>query len=483
MISAPIHGRRIAAWAVAVTLLVPALAQAQVRQALYQPGGQQGQPARRANHWTSGGSEWTNAYGEPVVIPASYCGDGCTPGGMMGYNGMGGCCTGGAGPYPHGAPNGVQMQQPAGGWPGQFSPYAQECEDPCDGRRGLLGKCCFLGLFDAGLMRPIDQCGPHYFDFSAEALYWKRNKPADPEVIFATIGVTDVSAGVDPALALTTNDVEGDWEPGLRLTGRYDLGALSFLEVSYAGLFEWGAVSTLDGAGDIFTGYSNFGLGVDTTGDGVPNIGVDGAGLSSTELANSARLELLSELHNSEISYRRYWVGFNPRVSGTVMAGVRYTRLSEDLNFSTLGPAGSSWTAVRTENDLVGFQAGGDMWVTVRQGCRIGGYGKAGIYNNRCEVATSVTGSALPGGTALENVKADHVSFIGEGGVSIVADILPSWSLRAGYDVLFINTAALAANNFDFYPTVFLGETRNPTLYEESSALYHGANLGLEFVW
>lgn len=475
-----------AAWAVAVALLVPAVAQAQVRQALFQPGAQQGQPTRTANHWTSGGSEWTNAYGDPVVVPASYCGGGCDPyGGMMGgYGGMGGCCTGGAGPYPYGAPNGVQMQPPAGGWPGEYSPYAQqgECEDPC-ARRGLLGRCCFCNLFDAGLMRPVDQCGPHYFDFSAEVLYWKRYQPADPEVIFATIGVTDVSAGVDPALALTTNNVEGEREPGIRLTGRYDLGALSFVEVAYSGLFEYGAVSTLEGAGNIFTGYSNFGIGVDTTGDGVPDIGVDGAGLPSTELMNSARLELLSELHNSEISFRRYWVGNNPRVSGTVMAGVRYTRLSEHLNFSTLGSGGSSWTAVETENDLVGFQAGGDMWVTVRQGCRIGAYGKAGIYNNRCEVDRQLTGSALPGGTTFEQVKADHVSFIGEGGVSIVADILPSWSLRAGYDVLFINTAALAANNFDFYPTVWEGDPRPLTLYEESSALYHGANLGLEFVW
>ncbi len=75
------------------------------------------------------------------------------------------------------------------------------------------------------------------------------------------------------------------------------------------------------------------------------------------------------------------------------------------------------------------------------------------------------------------------MSFIGEGNVSVVCDILPSWSLRAGYDVLFINTVGLAANNFDFDNSIFLGGSRAPVVIEESSALYHGGNIGLEYVW
>ncbi|MGZ9272452.1 MAG: hypothetical protein ACXW6T_25285, partial [Candidatus Binatia bacterium] len=47
----------------------------------------------------------------------------------------------------------------------------------------------------------------------------------------------------------------------------------------------------------------------------------------------------------------------------------------------------------------------------------------------------------------LEVAKGDRLAFLTEGNLSVVADITPSFSFRAGYDVLFINTVALAANN------------------------------------
>ena len=37
-------------------------------------------------------------------------------------------------------------------------------------------------------------------------------------------------------------------------------------------------------------------------------------------------------LQTAEMSYRRYWVGFIPRVSGTLLAGFRYTKLKEDFH-------------------------------------------------------------------------------------------------------------------------------------------------------
>ncbi len=364
----------------------------------------------------------------------------------------------------------MQMQAPPGGWPGQYSPYAQECEceDPCD-RGGLLGRCCFCRWFDAGLMRPVDQCGPHYFDFSAEALFWQRAKTGDPRVDFTTNGVIPPPLAPGEA-ALSTDNLSFDVEPGIRLTGRYDLGALSLLEVSYSGLFEWSDSAETTAANTLFSGFSAFGTDP-----------VNGIGLTETDAAFLHRIEYWSELHNAEISFRRYWLGFNPRVSGTIMGGFRYTVLNEDFiwHTETNVPAEMDYR-VATFNHLVGFQFGGDAWVTVRQGCRVGGYGKAGIYNNHCKQRTNIDGTTT---TAFELARGDHVSFIGEGGVSLVCDILPSWSLKAGYDVLFINTVALAPNNVNFDNQIFLGGSRTPVLLEESSVLYHGANLGLEFVW
>lgn len=463
----------------AFALLLAATAgvsQAQVQQAHYQASGYPGAgnsmwAAHTANYTQGPSDSWTNAYGEPVVVPVGFNGPGCCmpcggcgPGmgcGPMGGCGMNGmpCTAAGGGPYGPGGPF------------GGCGPYG-----------GMDPTVDLYGGSNVG----VDQCGPHYFDFAAEFVYWKRRDTGDPDVIFATLGINDVSAGVDEGIALTTNDVDFDWEPGMRLTGRYDLGALSVIEVGYSGLFEYGAVSQLNGAGNIFTGFSNFGIGSDVDGNGVIDAGEGGEagiGLDSTELADTARLEVLSELHNAEISFRRYWVGYNPRVTGTWLAGFRYTRLSEDLIFGTNGATGTAQFNSQTENDLTGFQAGGDVWVTVRQGCRIGAQGKAGIYNNRAESAINYTSTDLAG-PRFEVVKSDHVSFIGEGNVSAVFDVLPSVSVRAGYDVLFINTVALAANNFDFDNSPFLtGATRTPSLIEESSAFYHGFHTGLEYVW
>ena len=308
----------------------------QVQRAHYQqPRNATGQFVQRANFLQGGSDVWVNAHGERIVVPASYCGEPCgggscaTPGGcglcnMCGGCGCPSCCSpyAGTGPYGPGGPFGCGP--------------------------GLDPSMDMYGAPNIG----VDQCGPHYFDFSAEFLYYDRERAADPLVNFATIGANDISAGVADALVLNTNDVDLDKEPGMRLIGRYDLGATSFLEIGYSGLFEWGGVSVLESNGDIFSGFSNFGIGRDVDGDG--NVdpgegGQGGVGLSSTDQVDSARLELLSELHNGEITFRRYWVGFSPRVTGTFLAGFRYTRLSEDLNFTTIGPAGNGMFAVQTE--------------------------------------------------------------------------------------------------------------------------------------
>ncbi|WP_197528432.1 Lpg1974 family pore-forming outer membrane protein [Aeoliella mucimassa] len=439
-----------------MALILQAAAHAQVRQAIYN-GGDQAQPAaRQANQLQQSNDSWVDAYGNPVIVPASYCGQGCAP-----------------------------MACPPGGGPGMFA-GGLPCGNPGGGPYGPGGPfCAGMGMDPyaaGGVNLGIDQCGPHYFDFSAEAVYWKKERSSDPTVNFATIGINDISAGVADDLLLNTDDLDFDWEPGMRLTGRYDLGAMSMLEVQYSGLYEWGAIAGLSGSDDIYSAFSNFGIGIDTTGDGNPDQAVGGVGLSSTEQASAVELELLNELHNAEISIRRYWVGASPRVTGTWMAGFRYTRLTEDLNYGTSGTSGNAFFATGTTNDLCGFQAGGDMWMTIRQGFRVGAQGKAGIYNNRMESFATITSTQLAQ-PLVERVKGDRAAFITEGNVSVVFDVMPNMSLRAGYDVLFLNTVALAANNFNFDNAPLLGGTRTPVLIEESSSLYHGANVGLEYVW
>jgi len=100
-----------------------------------------------------------------------------------------------------------------------------------------------------------------------------------------------------------------------------------------------------------------------------------------SERASSQSIQLSSDLQTAEISYRRYWLGYTPRVSGTLLAGARYTRMTENFVFSAQGsealpqqqvPLANFRYAEDCENNLAGFQTGGDVWVSLFQGLRVG---------------------------------------------------------------------------------------------------------------
>jgi len=436
-------------WSTAAALLLAtaSVSQAQMQQAYYQGAGNPMWAAHTANYTQGNGDSWSNAYGESVVVPAGFNGPGCCmPGG--------GCGPGmGCGPMMGG---GMPCASAGGGPYGPGGPYGSSMDPSLD----------MYGSPNVG----TDQCGPHYFDFSAEVLYWARADTGEPRVDFATDGIQTPPLAAGDAV-LSTDDLNFDEKPGMRLTGRYDLGALSVLEIGYSGLFEWNDSARVTSAGNtLFSPFSEF--GTDPFG---------GAGLTETDAASSASIEYWSELHNAEISFRRYWIGNSPRVTGTWLAGFRYTKLSEDFFWNTQA-IGTMDYQVTANNDLAGFQTGGDVWVTARQGIRFGAQGKVGLYNNRTKQSSRIEATTVVPGVR-EVAKANHVAFIGEGNLSMVCDVMPSMSIRAGYDVLFINTVALAPNNVNFNNELFSGGTRTSVLIEESSVLYHGANLGLEYVW
>ena len=208
--------------------------------------------------------------------------------------------------------------------------------------------------------------------------------------------------------------------------------------------------------------------------------------MPQTERSLRHSISMESQLQSAELSYRRYWVGYIPRVSGTLLAGFRYTRLNEEFNFNTIGEAALDYTT-ETDNHFAGFQAGGDVWISLAQGMRIGAEGKAGIYNNHLSVDTAIVPTPFVAGppTLFEEFDENKVAFIGEFSADIVIDLLPSWSLRAGYEAMWLNSLALAGENFNTAsPFGLPGQTPGvPFLADDGEALYHGWHLGTEYVW
>ncbi|HMO87448.1 MAG TPA: hypothetical protein PKC18_21255, partial [Lacipirellulaceae bacterium] len=165
---------------------------------------------------------------------------------------------------------------------------------------------------------------------------------------------------------------------------------------------------------------------------------------------------------------------------GTYLLGARYLRMAEDLNYSTVTNALSleplnGNLRYEADNDLVGFQMGGDGWICLRQGLRLGGETKVGIYNNRFKYYNAAT---LPDQDLDPfNNDGNQVAFAGEASLDLVADILPSFSIRGGYRVLYMNSLVTVGNNID------PAELVSTTVYTQADALFHGFHAGLEYIW
>jgi hypothetical protein len=380
-----------------------------------------------------GQSPYVDAHGNPIVVPVSHCQacEGGYAGGMpMGY---GGACPPGCDEFP-----------------ADFAGYG------------------------------MDQRGPHYFDVRAEFVYMRPDETFTRDIDFT---VEDVGGPV----VLSSDQLDYDWEPGFRIMGRYDICPLSVVEFGYWGIYDWRTEASFRDPDegdpgfepDLFSLFSDFG--------NVPNnVPTAGGPMPETERSLMHTISLDLDLHTAEISYRRYWVGFIPRISGTLLAGFRYTRLKETFQFSTIGEAALDYTT-KAENDLAGFQTGGDVWVALFQGVRIGAEGKVGIYNNNFDINTDIVTTPEAGSPPdlSEHFGSNNAAFISEASVDVVADILPSWSLRAGYEVLFINSIALASENFNTGSPFGLPnqEERIPFFFDQGDMFLHGFHAGVEYVW
>ena len=362
------------------------------------------------------GADVVDAHGNPVVAPASYCSPyGCPPGG---------------------AGFGDPMAM-------DFSAYGHAA----------------------------DQIGPHYFDVAIETVFLTE------EELFGNLPA--FAATIDPGGAVTeyfliADDYDNEYDAGWRITGRYDLGPLSVFEIGYQGMYDVGfsqtAVSTQ--GFELFSMFSDYGN--DPAG-----------GILGLEPANSVNLRYSAKLQGAELNYRRYWVGFGPRVTGTFLMGFRYFRLDENLMFNTviagvnpppaLDEASRTWSG---SNDLLGFQIGGDGWLGLRQGLRLGLESKVGLYNNRIDFRHI---GSFPAGGDLDsfNVETsdDHVAFAAEARMMMVADILPSLSIRLGYEALYMNNLATVAGNVD--PS----DITSTAVLATDDGLWHGFNGGIEYVW
>ena len=207
-------------------------------------------------------------------------------------------------------------------------------------------------------------------------------------------------------------------------------------------------------------------------------------------------IEYESELHNVELNCRRRWVSGNCLLHGSTLFGVRHISLDEEFSHDTLVADGGFLNYdVETENQLTGVQIGGDMFVCVSPRFKFGAEIEAGIYGNSSdyganvntrEITTDVNGNVLSTTDANPINESDDktdVAFVAEAGLIGLYKITPRLTLRGGYTALFIDGVALAPENLNVQESPFSTVGRTVDVDNNGEVFYHGANLGITWMW
>ena len=329
-------------------------------------------------------------------------------------------------------------------------------------------------------------CAPRWYDISADFMYLSRDINVD------TIPFSTDNIGGN--VVLSSADLDFASEPGFRISGAYQTGPGSNLEITYMGAFHFSDNATATSANDsLYSTFSQFG-----------NFPFNG--FEFVDMAELHHISYGSQLNTIELDYRRRIVGANCRLHGSWLVGFRWLRLTEDFRFYSevsrpdIPPAvdieGTVDHTIHAANNLFGGQLGGDLWLSVIPGFKIGMEGKAGVYGNGASQDSRfrIDGLGLfpAPATDRERVEESEVSFVGELNLMAVWRVNHNVALKAGYHVLYVDQVALALDNFNSQPPdVFapIGPPQNnlpvrqPLMDTNGNATYGGFTFGFEYMW
>ena len=370
------------------------------------------------------------------------CGGQCGPDGCGGLCGGGQCGGGCGGGGRCGGLCGGQCGGQCGGLQDRFgrSPF-----DLLSALRGRLANC-------RGSLRPYGEGGiatQRWFDISAEAMFLKRTNGG------ANFNTSSLGANSNN-FVLGTNSVPlNTLEPGLALQGNIQVGPGSNLEVVYFGLNRWeNSASATSTAPNLFSFLSNFGT--------LPINGFDDSDRSFVHT-----LSYSSTLNNGEINFRRRWAEPAGFFQGSFLSGVRYLDLDEQASFTARGANNNTAAnnglrfldyTTNTQNSLVGFQVGADLWYNVIPGVKVGVEAKSGVYNNRAHQDTAIIANSLPN-SVTEEVLSNRVAYISQIAPQAYYRLNYSWAVRSSYQLIYIDGVALATENFNAAPPTVLLNT------------------------
>lgn len=339
-------------------------------------------------------------------------------------------------------------------------------------RGGLLGDLlrCVAPYPDGGC------AAVRWFDFAVDYMALQRDD--------AGRNVNLTSQGIGGPIVLSTSQLDfGDYKSGFRFIGALQLAAANTLEFTYFGQFHYNARARVRSAdNDLYSVLSQFGV-------------VPLGGFTETDQSDFQQINYNSSFDSFEINWRLRWMAPNCRYQGSWTIGVRHFILDEKFRYATSSSANGTLTAtgfvpararfdVDTTNNLTGIQFGGDAWICLLPGLRAGAELQAGVYGNHMNINTTA-GVNTGAPTYTERLVSNDVSFIGQLNMLATYRISQQWTIRGGYQLLYVEGVALASENFNTAPPAlfFPSTTRVALVNDNGNVFYHGWNIGLEFMW
>ena len=283
-----------------------------------------------------------------------------------------------------------------------------------------------------------NSCGPKWYA-RVDALWLERDDPRE----------TGIAQNLNTDELLTNVNDGFEQELGARVVVAQELGCGRELEFVYFGLHDHQteALSPFDSR----------------SWDGVPEFNqVPGNGGGFAQ-ADQYGWRYESEIHNVEINCRKR-CGYGL----TWLLGFRYINLKESFGVAAFEAVeGDAFHQSLTENSLYGFQAGAD-W-TYQCSCRfsVDAMARGGLYANDYQVANGLINS--DGSMRGSNLGGKQVAGVFEAGAHVRWNLKRGWSVRGGYNFLWIEGVTLAAEQFNY-----------DVATEEGSVFYHGPSIGVE---
>ncbi len=323
--------------------------------------------------------------------------------------------------------------------------------------------------FDLSILRWLLPYGPggcgvqRWYDVSAEWVSLSRD-----EIGAYTVYTTEGQAGTP---VLTSDQLGFDATSGVRVSFAMQLGAGNNIETTYIGGFNWASQASAFSADNrLFSIMSQYGE-------------APFGGFDETDESQSQSVEYSSDLNSVSMDYRQRWVDPNVKVQGSWLVGVRYFELQEDFRYKTFSPINNGFMdyLCGTNNAMTGAQVGGDLWICIMPGLQVGTEGRIGLYGNHASQRTLINATRFVE-PVYEKVSENAAAFMGDASFMLLWRISQNWTFKAGYMVLWADSVALATDNFNPAPPFVQGQ-RIPIIDNSSDVLYHGATLGLEYLW